>query len=116
MLRNQYKPFGFYLFFGFAFLFMAFQCNKHSASACINQKIAAFQSDCCANGASVVEYTFQQQHVFVFNYGSCGADLPAYVLTENCDTLGFLGGIAGNTIINGDDFSSANQVGVVWEN
>jgi len=46
----------------------------------------------------------------------CGGDLASYVLSENCDTLGFLGGIAGNTIINGEPFSNAEFRGMVWSN
>ena len=116
MLRIQYKPLGIQLFFVISLILMAFQCNKHTNSQCINSKISAFQSECCDQGASVEEYTFQQEQVFVFNMGTCGADLPAYVLTSKCDTLGFLGGIAGNTTINGEDFSNASLVGTVWSN
>ncbi len=115
MLRIQYKPLGIQLFFVISLILMAFQCNKHTNSQCINSKISAFKSECCDH-ASVEEYTFQQEQVFVFNMGTCGADLPAYVLTSNCDTLGFLGGIAGNTTINGEDFSNASLVGTVWSN
>lgn len=116
MLRIQYKPRVIQIFFISALFLMAFQCNKHTNSQCINSKISAFQSECCDQGASVEEYSFQQEQVFVFNMGNCGADLPAYVLTSNCDTLGFLGGIAGNTTINGENFSNATLVGTVWSN
>jgi hypothetical protein len=116
MLRIQYKPLGIQLFFVISLILMAFQCNKHTGYQCINSKINAFQNECCDQGASVEEYTFQQEQVFVFNMGTCGADLPAYVLTSNCDTLGFLGGIAGNTTINGENFSNASLVGTVWSN
>jgi hypothetical protein len=116
MLRKQDKPRAIHMFFALALILMAFQCNKHTGSQCINSKINAFQNQCCDQGASVEEYTFQQEQVFVFNMGTCGADLPAYVLTSNCDTLGFLGGIAGNTTINGENFSNASLVGTVWSN
>jgi len=116
MLRIQYKPLAMRLFFALSLILMAFQCNKHTASQCINSKISAFQNECCNQGASVEEYSFQQEQVFVFNMGTCGADLPAYVLTDNCDTLGFLGGIAGNMTINGENFSNASLVGTVWSN
>jgi hypothetical protein len=116
MLRMQYKPLGIQLFFVFSLILMAFQCNKHTNYPCINSKISAFQNQCCDQGARVDEFTFQQEQVFVFNLGTCGADLPAYVLTSDCDTLGFLGGIAGNTTINGEDFSNAEPTGTVWSN
>jgi hypothetical protein len=116
MLRIQYKPRAVHMFFALSLILLAFQCNKHTSSQCINSKINAFQNECCDQGASVEEYTFQQEQVFVFNMGTCGADFPAYVLTSNCDTLGFLGGIAGNTTINGENFSNASLVGTVWSN
>jgi len=116
MLRLQYKPIGFQMFFLLALISMAFQCNKHSNSPCINSKISVFQNQCCIQGAAVQEYTFQQEQVFVFIIGTCGADIPSYVLNSYCDTLGFLGGIAGNAIINGEDFSNANFVSTVWSN
>jgi hypothetical protein len=77
MLRIQYKPLAMRLFFALSLILMAFQCNKHNASQCINSKISAFQNECCNQGASVEEYSFQQEQVFVFNMGTCGADLPA---------------------------------------
>jgi hypothetical protein len=116
MSRKLYYPRLFSLFFVLALILMAFQCDKHTFSQCINSKISAFQNECCDQGARVDEYTFQQEQVFVFNMGTCGADFPSYVLTSNCDTLGFLGGIAGNTMINGEDFSNASWVGTVWSN
>lgn len=116
MVRFSYKPK--LLAFGLMFLLfiMAFQCNKYSQSPCINQKITTFKTECCSSGANVREYWFQSQAVFVFNPGNCGGDLPSYVLTEQCDTLGFLGGIAGNQTINGSSFTLAEERGVLWNN
>ncbi len=95
---------------------MAFQCNKYSHSACLNSKISDFKKEACSTGASVKEYLFQNQSVFCFDPGVCGGDLASCVLSENCDTLGFLGGIAGNTTINGEPFSNAEFRGTVWSN
>jgi hypothetical protein len=97
-------------------LLMAFQCNKHTHSTCINSKIDLFKNEACSSGASVKEYLFQNQSVFCFDPGLCGGDLATYVLTANCDTLGFLGGIAGNTSINGESFANAEFRGIVWRN
>ena len=52
--------------------------------------------------------------VYVFDLGTCGADMTSEVLDENCNTLGFLGGIAGNTKINGDDFGNAKYKSTIW--
>jgi hypothetical protein len=54
--------------------------------------------------------------VYVFDFGPCGADMALPVLNNNCDTLGFLGGISGNTMINNQEFSTAEYVGLVWGN
>lgn len=97
-------------------LIMGFQCTKYSYSSCINNKISKFKSECCSNGANVREYWFQSQSVFVFNPGNCGADLPSYVLSADCDTLGFLGGIIGNQMINGESFTLAEEKGLIWSN
>jgi hypothetical protein len=116
MLKMVRNPRLLSLFFVAMGLLMAFQCDKYTPSQCLNAKISSFQNDCCASGASVKEYTFQQESVFVFDQGPCGADFASYVLTSNCDTLGFLGGFAGNTVINGEEFSNAVLVGTVWSN
>jgi len=97
-------------------LLMALQCNKCAHSGCINAKILAFENEACSSGASVKEFAFQNQTVYCFNPGLCGNDLAVYVLTENCDTLGFLGGFAGNTSINGEPFSQAVYKATVWGN
>jgi hypothetical protein len=97
-------------------MLMAFQCNKYSQSACLNSKILDFKMEACSSGAGVKEYFFQNQSVFCFDPGLCGGDLATYVLTANCDTLGFLGGIAGNTSINGESFANAEFRGIVWRN
>ena len=97
-------------------LLMAFQCNKYTHSACINSKVTQFKSQACPTGASVKEYLFQNQTVYSFDPGICGGDLATYILSEDCDTLGFLGGITGNTTINGVPFSNAEFLGTVWSN
>jgi hypothetical protein len=40
--------------------------------------------------------------------------MTSEVLDENCNSLGFLGGIAGNTKINGEDFNNAKLKRTVW--
>lgn len=97
-------------------LLTAFQCNKYTHSACINSKVTQFKSQACSTGASVKEYLFQNQIVYSFDPGLCGGDLATYILSDDCDTLGFLGGITGNTDINGVPFSNAVFRGTVWNN
>ena len=63
------------------------------------------------------EYQFQGQPVYLFEPGTCGADMPIYVLDAQCDTLGFLGGFAGFTKIQGLDFASNSSFqGTIWHN
>ena len=66
--------------------------------------------------ASVEEYIFQGKTVYVFQPGTCGADMQANVIDENCTLLGALGGILGNTLINGEDFTTATFIKTVWRN
>ncbi len=85
---------------------------------CIKTKIKAFSKSevLCASGKSVNKYSFQDRIVFVFDPGTCGADMAADVYDSECNYLGFLGGIAGNSEINGEEFSIAVFKGVVWKN
>lgn len=84
---------------------------------CIKHSIRGFRSTtACDDGANVKEYLFQGQMVYVFDPGTCGADMTSEVMDESCETLGYLGGIAGNTVINGDSFSNAVYQRTIWEN
>ena len=37
----------------------------------------------------VAEYLFQDQYVYVFSDGTCGADMGAAVYSQNCEYLGY---------------------------
>ncbi len=82
---------------------------------CISNLIIAFEKTTSCNDAKVDQYIFQNQSVFVFRPGSCEADMQAAVIGRNCNNLGSLGGIAGNTEINGNDFANAVFVKTVWK-
>jgi hypothetical protein len=82
-------------------------CEKiEDCPDCIRVKIKEFAKNriCKDGSAGVAEYLFQDQYVYVFSDGTCGADLGAAVYSQNCDYLGYLGGIAGNLFINGVRF------------
>jgi len=84
---------------------------------CIKHSIRGFRSTtACDDGANVREYLFQGQMVYVFDPGTCGADMTSEVMDEGCETLGYLGGIAGNMIINGESFTNAVYQRTIWEN
>lgn len=100
-------------------LFFAFiQCKKTKGGkdipAAIKIAIEKFDKETNCNSAKVDEYKFQSQKVYVFDPGICGADMTSRVADENNTTLGYLGGIAGNTKINGEDFSNAKFIKTVW--
>jgi hypothetical protein len=91
-------------------------CKKDSKTpACIDSKVNEFKNiTSCNIGTNVKQYEFQSKLVYVFDPGTCGADMTSEVLDENCNSLGFLGGIMGNTKINGEDFSNAKYKSTVW--
>jgi hypothetical protein len=99
-------------------LLLAFQCDKGDdlVASCVQDKIAAFSMEACPTGATIKSYYFQSDFVYVFDYGPCGADMAMPVLNNSCDTLGFLGGFIGNTMINNQDFHSAEFVKTIWFN
>jgi len=41
--------------------------------------------------------------------------MTSEVADSDCNSLGLLGGIAGNTIINGEEFSNAKFIKTTWE-
>lgn len=93
-------------------LLLVISCSREKSekSACIKSEIRSFYKDRPCGDAIVKEYLFQGRNVFVFDPGTCGADMTASVLDNNCTILGYLGGIAGNTTINGEDFSHARFI------
>ena len=80
---------------------------------CIDAILESYQP-ACQDSTTVDEYTFQQQLVYLFDVSNCCCDYGSYVVSTSCDTLGFLGGIAGFTHINGEDFSNAVFERTVW--
>jgi hypothetical protein len=93
-------------------------CNRENIERgtprCIKSKIRSFENECCATGADVKEYTFQNRKVYVFNSGNCGADMSSPVYDDACNELGQLGGITGNNTINGESFSTAMFEKTIW--
>jgi hypothetical protein len=91
-------------------------CKKDNKTpACIDTKVNEFKNIIsCNTGSKVKQFEFQSKLVYVFDPGTCGADMTSEVLDENCNSLGFLGGIMGNTKINGADFSQAKYKSTLW--
>ena len=102
----------------YAFFSSGCEKNKYDAPGCIQDKIDDFKSTVvCDNGAYVGLYDFKGQEVYVFSEGYCGADLGATVYSQACLYLGYLGGISGNTFIQGVNFyDNAKYIKRLWEN
>ncbi len=106
-----------------ALLFSIISCQKvelkEDTPACIQQKIIEFENDVnfCETGKSVYRFKFQDQFVYVFNPGNCGADMMSDVYDQECNSICHLGGIAGNIMCNGENFSEkATDETLIWEN
>ncbi len=83
---------------------------------CIENSIKEYdETQDCNDGVNVTKYLFQGEMVYVFNPGNCGADMMSNILDSDCNSIGYLGGIAGNTEVNGEDFSNAKFISVIWE-
>jgi len=95
-------------------------CKKHKDEPipdCVRTQVEWMKNHAiCQSGNSVKEYKFQGAIVYVFSDGNCMSDGGASVLDEHCHSLGLLGGIAGNTKINGVEFSTAVYVRTIWSN
>jgi hypothetical protein len=104
----------------FCLLMLGFNsCKKdgiaRNTPTCIVEKINEFADEACDDG-KVDEYVFQGGIVYVFDPGvECGADLTSEVVLEDCTHVGYLGGISGNAIINGENFSSAEFERNIWK-
>lgn len=81
---------------------------------CIQEKIKSFEKSAGCDNAKVDEYEFQSETMYVFDPGTCGADMSAGVMNAKCVSKGYLGGITGNTKINGESFSNAKYIRTVW--
>lgn len=86
-----------------------------SLPTCLKKEMDTFSKNNSCATAKVDQYTFQGKTVYVFDPGTCGADMTSKVVDQNCKVLGHLGGFAGNTKINGKSFSTAVLVKTVWK-
>ena len=119
MTENSWKmkTLSLVLALGLAVTFVA-SCSKldieKDTPKCIELKIKEFNDSSACDDAKVDKYLFQGANVYVFDPGTCGADMISDVFNPDCVRLGGLGGITGNTIIMGESFSHATLVSNVW--
>ena len=99
---------------------LLYSCQKGKISKntpdCVKDKIRSFEENSsCNDGVKVERYVFQDEEVYVFDPGTCGADMTSEVIDGDGNTLGYLGGIMGNQTINGEKFNNADFKETVWE-
>lgn len=84
---------------------------------CIKPSLDAYQAQAsCGKKATLELWKFQGDYVYLLNLLPCVADGAIDVIDKNCDQLGFLGGLPGNRMVNGEDFfKNATKLKVLWE-
>lgn len=107
------------LFFSILSIAVNCSCNKldieKGTPKCVENMIKDYDKSSACDDAKVLEYSFQGNTVYTFEPGTCMDDEQTTVINANCDELGYLGGIDGNQIINGENFSSAKFLRTIWE-
>jgi hypothetical protein len=101
------------------FLLTACEKIEKDAPGCIKDLIRNHKNTVvlCETGASVKQYSFQGNSVYVFDPGTCGADMMAPVYSSDCEYLGGLGGFAGNILIDGVRFDlNSTYIKTIWTN
>lgn len=102
---------------GLTVILLSTSCNQSESDQCIHDRIANFGTEICPSGATVKRYNFQGNTTYAIHLGSCIADGADEILAENCDVLGFVGGIAGVTDINGENYyDNASLEETIWQN
>ncbi len=83
---------------------------------CIHKEIAIIKKNENAISPIIKEYIFQNQTVYLIDFGMGHVDGQSKVVDKRCNELGNLGGILGDTKINGEDFLTvAVYVKTIWE-
>jgi len=103
------------LFFSMLFIAIAGCEDKgpiKNIPKCVASKVEGFLPACPAS--AIDEYYFQDEFVYVFDDQMCCCDYQGVVVNSQCDTLGYLGGFAGQTVINNEDFSKAVFQRTIW--
>jgi hypothetical protein len=95
-------------------------CNKENENAtpvCVQESLVSFDTNESCDGATVKRYNFQGNDVFLFDPGQCPEADSIRVMDADCNILGYLGGILGNSHINGVEFYSNSEFeAMVWAN
>jgi len=94
-------------------------CNKldieKGTPRCIKKKIKDINDKTTCSGTKVDEYTFQGNTVYAFENGFCGGERTTLIFDSDCKVIGNMGGLTGNTQVNGESFSNATFIKTIWE-
>ncbi|SMG09349.1 hypothetical protein SAMN05661096_00202 [Marivirga sericea] len=91
-------------------------CKKEQLEpSCLNEFISELKDSPCEDGVQISLFKFQSTNVYLLEQGNCIADGTTEVIDAACQSLGFLGGLAGSDEINGVNFSeNSTFIEVVW--
>jgi hypothetical protein len=99
--------------------FLLTGCEKFDKDCpdCIIKKTREFMKGPTSDtGASVTEWLFQGDYVYMFDPGTRGADFSSAILNQDCEHIGSLGGNTGAFTINGVNFyQNATKIKTIWE-
>ena len=96
--------------------FSFYSCEKiaDEVPECLESTIEDFDDDWYLTVTRVEEFRFQDELVYHFVPQEIVVDAQSAVFNSDCELIGWLGGLAGNTEINGEDFNTAELIRVVW--
>jgi len=91
-------------------------CTDSAPPTCISELITNFQSNQSGcTGATIIKYEFQGAEVYGFTDGSCLNDGGTQIWDEACESVCFLGGIAGFTMCGDVEFFAvAEELEVIF--
>ena len=89
-------------------------CTKAELPQCLEELLTLIDLTCA--DSKIDAYKFQGKTVYVLDFqpSTCFFDGQSEVVDEDCNSLGFLGGLIGNTTINDEEFSEAKFLDQVW--
>ncbi len=106
-----------YLLPFFLVIFLFAGCTKYKLEPdtppCLKDELKKF-SNSGSDEANIKEYEFQNKLLYVYNDGIKARDDGWPVYDSNCNIIDYLGGMAGNTKINKEEFSNAKLKRIVW--
>ncbi|MBK9107578.1 MAG: hypothetical protein IPM92_04140 [Saprospiraceae bacterium] len=102
------------------YLFIYMNCGENDllhTPPCLLKSIQYINEYVGYQQAYIIEYEFQNGIVYYIDSGDGSEHEQFYILNSNCDSLGYLGGAVGNSIINGEDFYlKAKKIRTIWGN